>query len=416
MEIEADRPKVPDAENAALHIIAVRRTAGIVSVTGVPKYDRIFDKLPPNVQLNLQQSRLIRGELAKIAKPLVEARKLKDMPSGRFPITYSDDFIATLIPDHQNARLMADWLPHDAFELAQDQDCDGALESCQALLNAGGVFKHETFLISLLIRVAMQDIAVAALERVLAQGEPSEAALAATQAMLEREMNSSGWLQAIRGERAGIHHLFDNLRSGKIQNTQMLRGLVTGRGASNFQEWITDQFPSTMLHSYPEHLKRMTRCVEIAKLPIHERGPKMKEWEDDSRQSRNVIVRLLYPALTKCHQAECRSQALLRTSSVAMACERYRQRHDGQWPASLEALVNEKLIDNLPLDPLDGQPLRYRKTKYGVVIYSIGMDLTDNQGNVDREHPINPGVDLGFRLWDPELRRQNPLPPVALQE
>ena len=100
---------------------------------------------------------------------------------------------------------------------------------------------------------------------------------------------------------------------------------------------------------------------------------------------------------------------------AALACERYRQRHK-DWPASLDVLVKAKLLDADPLDPMDGRPLRYRRTKDGIVIYSIGIDKTDNQGHIDREHPIDPGVDLGFRLWDPFLRRQEARPPVGLPE
>ena len=68
----------------------------------------------------------------------------------RYAVTYADDIFSTLIPNHQNARLMGDWLQNDAFVLAQDQNYDAALESCQALLNAGHVYKDETFLITLL--------------------------------------------------------------------------------------------------------------------------------------------------------------------------------------------------------------------------------------------------------------------------
>jgi len=33
-----------------------------------------------------------------------------------------------------------------------------------------------------------------------------------------------------------------------------------------------------------------------------------------------------------------------------------------------------------PLDPFDGQPLRYRKQGDGYVLYSIGSDLNDDSG------------------------------------
>src|SRR5205823_184973 len=101
MEIEADRPAIADAENSALHIIAVHRAGKGVSVRGAPNYDKTFANLPPTAQLNAQQIQLIRSELGKIAKPLKDARLLKDMPRGRFPIRYSDEFIFTPVPDHE---------------------------------------------------------------------------------------------------------------------------------------------------------------------------------------------------------------------------------------------------------------------------------------------------------------------------
>src|SRR6516225_1486393 len=108
MDIEEDREKIPDNENSALHIMAVTRKAPNFRVSNVKVYGQFFGELPPTAELNEEQLKLIRSELAKIAKPLEEARQLKDMPRGRFPITYTDDFISTLVAEQQNARDLAD--------------------------------------------------------------------------------------------------------------------------------------------------------------------------------------------------------------------------------------------------------------------------------------------------------------------
>ena len=61
----------------------------------------------------------------------------------------------------------------------------------------------------------------------------------------------------------------------------------------------------------------------------------------------------------------------MRCMVVALACERYRLNHSEKtWPASLEELVKAKLLDAVPVDPMDNQPLRYRRTKEGIVVYS----------------------------------------------
>ncbi len=411
-ELLEKRTPIADKDNAALHIIATAAKAKNFSVADGADYKRTFAKLPPTARLNEQQLKLIRGKLGTIPRPLEEARLLKDMPQGRFPLTFSDDYISTLIPDHQSARNLGDWLVHDAYLLAHEQKFDEAVQSCRASLNAGRVMKDDLFVIAHLIRVAIQAKTIAALERVLAQGEASEDLLKVMQEQFAKEIGDSCWLTSMRGERAGGHLLFDNIRAGKVKTT-MLRGLATGKPVESVSDWLADNFPSTLLNYYPEHLQLMTECVEIAKLPIHEQRPLIDAWDKKQKVSRNPIVSLLAPGLVKVYDTDCRSQANLRTALVALACERYRLRHkDNAWPMSLDDLVKAKLLDALPLDPIDGQPLRYFRNQDSIVIYSIGTDGIDNGGHIDRDQADPKGLDVGFRLWNRERRAGPPRPPV----
>jgi hypothetical protein len=118
---------------------------------------------------------------------------------------------------------------------------------------------------------------------------------------------------------------------------------------------------------------------------------------------------MFLPAITKVTSATVRGQALLRCAYTALALERYRQKH-GRWPDDLPALVPGQL-GALPLDPYDGKPLRYRRTGRGVIIYSVGADVQDNGGNLDRKRFNQPGTDIGLRLWDVAHRRQPPRNP-----
>jgi hypothetical protein len=111
------------------------------------------------------------------------------------------------------------------------------------------------------------------------------------------------------------------------------------------------------------------------------------------------------------HDASLRHRAVLRSAGVALACERFRQAR-GRWPDSLAELPKH-LLPAVPLDPFDGQPLKYVRRPVGVTVYSVGFDETDNGGNVPETTPSagwqEPGLDLGFRLFDPDQRG---LPPV----
>src|ERR1043166_7802846 len=46
LELDADRPEIPDAENSGLFMMALRAKAGALQVSGSKNYDQIFEKLP----------------------------------------------------------------------------------------------------------------------------------------------------------------------------------------------------------------------------------------------------------------------------------------------------------------------------------------------------------------------------------
>jgi len=421
LELDEDRPEIPDAENSALHMIKVLRQAGSLSIGGGPAHVQIFEELPPTADLNAQQANFIRDRFARIQGPLAEARKLKDMPRGRFTTTYSNDYISTLITPQQDARQFADALSHDAFLLAHEREFDRAVESAQAILNVGRALDGELTLIGNLIGIAIKIIHTTTLERVLAQtgpGEgPSDETLRTLQTLLEKDSAESPWLKAVRGERAGWHHLFENVKSGKLAGTQ-LRGLFSPR-ANSFSQAIdsglAEAFPTTMLRYYPDFLHHMNQCVEAAKLPFHERQPKLQALENKCRDTGNLLVRSLAPSLLKVSQADARGQAAIRSALVAIACERYRVKTNA-WPKSLDVLVQDKLLKAVPADPFDNEPIRFARTKEGIVIYSIGTDLKDDGGAIGRLKSDETGTDIGFRLWNVDQRRQTPRPPVVLEK
>jgi hypothetical protein len=241
------------------------------------------------------------------------------------------------------------------------------------------------------------------------------------QATLLREFDSGAWLQAVRGERAMMQHLFCNLRDGKVQIRGFF-GILSGTTANKspaqaVEVFVAEHLPSTILKHNPELLRHYNRLVEISKRPLHERRPGIEEWEAETKATQNILIRLLAPGIGRVHTSECRTQAMMRCGAAAIACERYRLNDAKKsWPESLDVLVREKLLDAVPIDPFDGQPIRYRRTKDGIVVYSVGVDLKDDGGNINREQPLAPGVDLGFQMWNVDRRRQVATPVVVLRE
>jgi len=63
---------------------------------------------------------------------------------------------------------------------------------------------------------------------------------------------------------------------------------------------------------------------------------------------------------------------------TALAIEQYRIQR-GTFPDKLDDLV-PKFLTALPLDPFDGQQLRYNHTDEGYLLYSIGPDRLNDKG------------------------------------
>jgi len=112
----------------------------------------------------------------------------------------------------------------------------------------------------------------------------------------------------------------------------------------------------------------------------------------------------LVPLLDHTVEVYARSVGLSRCVSVALAAERFRLQR-GQFPDQAADLV-PGFLTAIPKDPFDGQPLRYRRTDNGVVIYTIGDDKVDDGGHVAPQ-PGQRGdraSDFGSRLLDPDKR------------
>ncbi len=409
-EIEAAREEVPEEENSARVIVAA---AGQMPKRW-PSADfseEIF-RLPSNEMLSGEDFVRLSKELANAREALTIAGKLADMPRGRHQIHYERNPITTLLPDQQESRRIMSLLVYEAMRQSQRGDSKKALTMCRAALNAARSIGDEPIYISQLIRIAGIIMACQAIERTLGQGEPPAEDLSALQKLLEEEDNFPGLLAATRGERALMHKVFEAIERGEISVGE-LEGLHQGGSQSHQLKntLISLWYGMDTREDHSLFLSLITRYIKNAQLPMHEQAAADQALDEEVRarlvpnpMSTAIITRLLMPAITKVGDAFRRKHAYLRCAIVTLAAERYR--HEKKtWPDNIDQLCPQ-FLDAVPLDPYDGKPVRYRRIKDGVIIYSIGQDVTDNGGNFDRERPASSGVDLGFRLWDVNKRRQ----------
>jgi hypothetical protein len=417
-ELEAKQPSVPDSANATIQIVAARKllpnpwSSGWQSLNSL-KLEQITRSLSPATALSPvqwlspatalspAQIQAVKSALQNTERAKVEARRLANMPTARYspplavPYAYVPFVLATSRFLQDDVQEIADLLAWDIVERSQAKDADGALASCQALINCGHACGAVRGSGGVLHYAIIRERVCRLVERALAQSEPAPAALLACQRILEDDEPATLFLDAARDRRAIAYTMMEWQESESRQSLQ-----------SFFIAGLSQQGRAKVFRA-------LTDDVEIAKLPLEEREQRMREYRITSEPEWSF---LLYSNLTPRYRQlnkwsadfERSTRAELRCAIAALSAERYRRTH-GAWPQSFAALVPEYLA-HVPLDPYDGKPLRLRRADEGIVIYSIGLDLQDDRGDIDRSNKDLPNMDRGFQLWDVARRRQQPKP------
>jgi hypothetical protein len=404
-ELNAHRAEVPPNENAATVVLTAFNALPADWPRQSLKDDLI--KLPYLTSLSKQQSADMADELSKATAALKDARKLVDLPKGRYAVTWTTDCLSTDLPHLQQMERVETLLAWDAINKIEQNDPTAALASSRAILNAGRSVGDEPTLQSCLIRAESHLLAVQMIERTLSRTQPDEEALALTQRALEEEANVPLLLFAARGERAGIHALLYAFEQGELKTSQLASsGDVSQQTLGDkLLVVLKDEKLSarpTFEQSHAWLLRYLTEFVEITKMPVEQQRPRLKKL-DSRRETAPTAARKLMPATHSTIAFFQKCQALLRTASVGLALERHRLAKSS-WPEKLTDIAPE-FLTRAPVDPFDGKPLRYKTKADGVVVYSIGPDGTDDGGDFAKINTWLPGTDIGFRLWNVDKRQ-----------
>jgi hypothetical protein len=419
-DVEADRRHVPPEENSALLIVAAQALLPNGWYLQPSIWDG-FEKIAPPVELGADQAAALTAELERVRPALEKAREIKDRSFGHHRLEYKPDWLGTLVVDQQNTRDVGKLLEMDAWDCVHRKNGVQAWESHRALLNTARSLGDEPLLISMLVRMALDQMAVHSLERALGQGALPPAQLEERQHAVEAERTEPLFLNGMRGERAGNDFMLTNIETGRIGLLETLEnaGRANIHSVERTRAWdrLNEFFAYSMvLRSHATLLRYQTEMVEAAKLPPQERYRALAEidasfyGEIPVGDRSQIMARLLFPNVIKVADAEQRICTNLGCAVAALAVERFRLSR-GRWPASLNQVVEAGLLDKVPIDLFDGNALRFRRTADGVVIYSIGKDGGYDGTGVDNvQHWVSTPMRVEFRLWDPERRRQPAAP------
>jgi hypothetical protein len=400
--LNAKRPRPPEGRNGADLVPQVK--AKLPKEWGKKlnsEWDLTRD-LPVNARHPADVLAEAKKECEAAKEAIAAARTMKDRPFGLRVLKLTPDVINTLLPDTQDTRLVVALLRWSQILAVESGDTQLAADDLHAMLNVSRSLGDETFMISQLVRIACRTIATRSLEWTLAHTELPADRLLELQNAWAADAEEPLLLYALRGERAAMDVLMENLQAGKADPATWAEIGDAHRGPLGKLAWWYYR-GRNLSGDRARILATFNTMIEVARKPIDEQPAAAAKFSQIEFDDEHRLHKLLFPTVEKVAAATWRSAAEMRCAIAGIACERYRMK-TGRWPASLAVLVPEYL-PAVPNDPFDNQPMRFKKLPDGVLIYTTGTDRADDGGDLRRaDNPA--GKDEGFRLWDVKERRK----------
>jgi hypothetical protein len=97
-----------------------------------------------------------------------------------------------------------------------------------------------------------------------------------------------------------------------------------------------------------------------------------------AHRGKYIFSGMFFSSYARIGERELTSRATSLLAATAFAIESYRLIHN-QLPETLDALKPE-FLPEVPSDPFDGKPIRYRRLSRGYLLYSVDLDRKDDGG------------------------------------
>jgi len=127
-------------------------------------------------------------------------------------------------------------------------------------------------------------------------------------------------------------------------------------------------------------LELMAEFEDICRQPYWKARPELLRWDTTVSNLSGFysLSNLSLGGMTRYPEQVARAQARALAARLGLALSAHKQQ-TGSYPDDLTVLSPD-LIDEIPLDPFTGEPFIYRKEADGFILYSIGPNLTDDDG------------------------------------
>ena len=212
-----------------------------------------------------------------------------------------------------------------------------------------------------------------------------------------------------------------------IKNSMQNEGMLNDWVAAELNDLEKNQYSAHRLLKIEPFISQLiwqqyiANLLEQIDLPLCKRQPRTNYFEAFSRIPgkiygteflppseierlfmETIILRKLNPNYSFLDQNCTREQVRQHALELCIALQIYHRRHD-HYPTTLDELVHDQILDEIPLDPFSptGERMRYRLYNGEAYVWSIDENGVDDGGlYVDSDDIAKKLLDTGLRLGD----------------
>ena len=290
---------------------------------------------------------------------------------ARYPIDFTQGYSAILTDQHE-IRLLAMLLSLSAHVHAHDGHFDNVLKDLKSILAASDSIRGEPILVSQLLRIAIHAIGYKPTMDLIPHGKWNDVDLQELQFAIGQADFRSEMRSAFHGELA--------LCLDEIDGSPYPHSMFSSANKSKAIDFWAE-FTEGLETSWQEALTRQKKVnAEL----------KTMSASSVSQVTYKSLIKIV-TSVSRCINSGIKAEARQNCCIATIATHRY-QLKQGKLPTRLTDLKNY-IPDEDPrkssrlIDPFDGMPLRFKTSDDGVVIYSIGVNRADDDGEVEGRRP-----------------------------
>lgn len=363
------RPLPPDYQNAAPLYVQLN---GYLAANPLTGGDRILDDVRSVKMPTAQEHEQLRQAVQHRQDILQRVHRAAKLPFCAFNRNYAQG-ASLMLPEYARMRAGVRMLTAESTLLLADGKPLDAIQNQTQGFHMAQHAEADPIIIANLVAIALDAITLRGMERVLyAAGEQPGVAQAVEQSVAQNWMPHS-LKYGMGGEFVMATVEIERMRKAGPGSLKDLGGALEDGFKGQAQRFGLQQsanWQKFLNNNESVLLREIKQTALTVDLPFWEAHPPLKaaeaRLEGKKDDSNYVLTGIFLPVFTQAEtkQAQNRAQAAVtRTAALVLA---WKQRH-GTFPNTLQQAVTE-----VPADPFDGKPLRYRHEGKGFVVYSVG--------------------------------------------